>query len=608
MTIQLVDVQPLWNRQFKKNVYSCIIGNLIGDPKPEIIGCSFSAEMKAFDLEGNEVFLTEFSSNITCFKIASVNKKERIELISGALDGLIYIMDTKGNPIWSTELDSAVICMETGDLRDDNRHEIVVGLDNQTILGLDNDGSSFLEYKAKEPILDCAIGHFSDDDIGKIFVLLKSGKIINVSNDGNSKLVFQLENQPTCLTLCNINDQSMLIIGNKKGFISFINSNEEIVGEYKIGAKINCLDLYNISSEQEKKVLLVTASENEITLLKVNKGKLTDHVERTIKTIKREPQAPTPAPEKMPESPKTTQVISRPITAEVPVSPKLKAQNVRVLRGGQIEGGEYLFKVKVINDGKYNITDVNIHILSYPEESLALSRVDGHPEASQDRAKFHKISKGGGFVSPSFVFKPIKDCIKGTVHAVVNFINEEDQIETINVKPHEIRLICGLLTPKTISNEEFENLTKELLTFKKVGEELIIPYNINQLYQKLILILKNKNFAIINTEKQERNGELISIIKGFAEGTFSKNSVGLELTLKGHKDEQKSILKVDLFAEDEDMSPHIISEFENAVKPQNCPECDETLPPELVKKFFSGLPAYCEACGADLHETKEKSD
>ncbi len=112
----------------------------------------------------------------------------------------------------------------------------------------------------------------------------------------------------------------------------------------------------------------------------------------------------------------------------------------------------------------------------------------------------------------------------------------------------------------------------------------------------------------INTEKQERNGELIRTIKGFAEGTFSKNSVGLELTLTGHKDEQKSILKVDIFAEDEDISPHIISEFENAMKPQNFPECEEDLPPELVKKFFSGLPAYCEACGADLHETSEKDN
>ncbi|MFX0105714.1 MAG: hypothetical protein ACFE75_09500, partial [Candidatus Hodarchaeota archaeon] len=273
---------------------------------------------------------------------------------------------------------------------------------------------------------------------------------------------------------------------------------------------------------------------------------------------------------------------------------------------GQIEGGEYLFKIKVINNGNFNITNININILSYPEESLILSRVDGHPKYSPDSAKFHKISKGGGFVSPTFVFKPKKDCIKGTVHAVVNFINEKDQIDTINVEPHEIRMICGLLKPKIVSNEEFEKLTKDLLTFKKIGEELIIPYNADKLYQKLILVLKTKNFALINTQKQESGDKFTGIIKGFAEGTFSKNSVGLELTLTGRKDEQKSVLKVNIFAEDEDMSPHIISEFENAVKPQNCPECEEKLPSELVRKLMAGLPAYCEACGSDLPETSEK--
>ncbi|MHA2185798.1 MAG: hypothetical protein ACXAAI_12445, partial [Promethearchaeota archaeon] len=74
-----VRLQPIWVRQFQKTVYSCIIANLLGDAEPEIIGCSFNAEMKAFDLKGNEVFITEFSSNITCFKIASISKQNNIE-------------------------------------------------------------------------------------------------------------------------------------------------------------------------------------------------------------------------------------------------------------------------------------------------------------------------------------------------------------------------------------------------------------------------------------------------------------------------------------------------------------------------------------------------
>jgi len=65
----------------------------------------------------------------------------------------------------------------------------------------------------------------------------------------------------------------------------------------------------------------------------------------------------------------------------------------------------------------------------------------------------------------------------------------------------------------------------------------------------------------------------------------------------------KSALKVDVYAEDKDMTPHIIREFETAVTPQNCPECEEDLPTELVKKLMEGVPPYCKACGANLLES-----
>ncbi len=84
-----------------------------------------------------------------------------------------------------------------------------------------------------------------------------------------------------------------------------------------------------------------------------------------------------------------------------------------------------------------------------------------------------------------------------------------------------------------------------------------------------------------------------------------KNSVGLKLTLSGNIIEHKSTLKVDVFAEDKYMTPHIISEFENAVTPQNCPECEDDLPTELVKRLMEGLPSYCELCGANLLDTSE---
>ncbi len=606
MSIQLINVQPLWNRRFKRSVYSCIIANLIGDPKPEVIGCSFSAEMKAFDLTGKEVFLTEFSSNITCFDISSVSKEKNIELISGSLDGTVYVMDISGNPIWTANLDSPIICMETGDIIEDSRSEVLVGLEDQRLIGLDNEGKEFLKYVAKEAILDCTIGYFSDNFLGKIFVLLKSGKIVNIDNKSNPVVVSQLQNNPTSIAFSEFYGQPTLIIGDKNGSVKIINSDMEVIGEYDLEEKITSLDNAIIPTETNEDVFLVAASKNTITLLRLSKGKVVESNEGMVKIDAHLQPPPVLKTEPVTEQVKETQAESVLPPKIAPITPDVEPKTVRVLRGGQIEGGDYIFKVKVINNKIYNITDVDIHILSYPEESLVLSRVDGHQKSSKDRAKFHKISKGGGFVSPSFVFKPKKDCLKGKIHAVINFIDEEDRIKTINVEPHDIRIICGLLRPKKVTNEEFEELTSDLLTFKKVGQDLTIYYKPEQLYQKLFVLLKNKNFAIIDSEQQDSSGKFLGVIKGFAEGTFKKNAVGLKLSITGTKGEQFSTLKVEVFAEDKDMTPSIINEFENAVNPQSCPECEENIPIDLVKQMMTGSTAYCEACGKQLHELSEE--
>jgi len=606
MSTQLIDIRPLWNRRFKRAVYSCIIANLIGDPEPEVIGCSFSAEMKAFDLTGKEVFLTEFSSNITCFDISSVSKEKNIELISGSLDGIVYVMDLKGNPIWEADLKSPVLCMEIGDIIEDSRSEVIVGLEDQRLVGLDNEGKVFLKYMAKEPILDCTIGYFSDDFLGKIFLLLKSGKIVNVDNKGNSAIVSQLQNSPTTIAFCEFYGQPTLIIGDRSGSIKIINSEMEIIGKYSLEDKITSIDNTHIISEYNKDVFLVVASKNTITLLSLRKGTAVESNKKLVKIDAHSQPPPIVKIEPVTEQPKNKQAKPDIPPKIAPITPDMESKTVRVLRGGQIEGGNYIFKVKVINNKIYNITDVDIHILSYPEESLVLSRVDGHQKISTDRAKFHKISKGGGFVSPSFVFKPKKDCLKGKIHAVINFIDEQDQIKTINVEPHDIRIICGLLRPKNVSNEDFMELTNDLLTFKKVGEELTIYYKPEQLYQKLFVLLKNKNFAVIDSEQHDSNGKFLGVIKGFAEGSFNKKGVGLKLSITGTEGEPFSTLKVEVFAEDKDMTPSIISEFENAVNPQTCHECDGNIPIDLVKQIMTGSVAYCEACGVQLHELSEE--
>jgi len=337
MSTQLINVRPIWNRRFKRSVYSCIIANLIGDPEPEVIGCSFSAEMKAFDLNGKEVFLTEFSSNITCFNIASVSKEKNTELISGSLDGTVYVMDIKGDPIWTTDLKSPVICMEAGDLKEDSRSEILVGLEDQRLVGLDNEGKSFLEFKAKESIVDCTIGYLSDDYVGKIFVLLKSGKIVNVDNKGNSVLFAQLHNQPTCLAFCNFYDQPIMIVGDKNGSIKAINSDKEIIGKYELETKISCIDISTISTNLNEDVFLVAASKDNMTLLKLSKGRI---LESNKKLVKIDAHFQPPSILKTePVSEQSKNKLTEPDVTPIPTpTPSdMDPKTVRVRRGGQIE-------------------------------------------------------------------------------------------------------------------------------------------------------------------------------------------------------------------------------------------------------------------------------
>lgn len=80
---------------------------------------------------------------------------------------------------------------------------------------------------------------------------------------------------------------------------------------------------------------------------------------------------------------------------------KRDIQKVRAMRGGEIIGGRFKFKVKVLNESPYTINDVTVYILSYPRDTLILKTED-------DDIFFSKIEPQG-FRSPSFDFLPTQD-------------------------------------------------------------------------------------------------------------------------------------------------------------------------------------------------------
>ncbi|MHA2160699.1 MAG: hypothetical protein ACXABE_17525, partial [Candidatus Thorarchaeota archaeon] len=74
--------------------------------------------------------------------------------------------------------------------------------------------------------------------------------------------------------------------------------------------------------------------------------------------------------------------------------PRKTTEGVEVRRGGEFIGNRMRFKVKVLNDSPYIITDVTVYLLSYPQDALKF--------AGEDHDSFFNKIEPGGFRSPTF--------------------------------------------------------------------------------------------------------------------------------------------------------------------------------------------------------------
>ncbi|MHA1315764.1 MAG: hypothetical protein ACTSRB_17805, partial [Candidatus Helarchaeota archaeon] len=263
-------------------------------------------------------------------------------------------------------------------------------------------------------------------------------------------------------------------------------------------------------------------------------------------------------------------------------------RTIEVMRGGQILGKEYVFKLKIVNNTEFIINDVRAIITSFPSDSL---------EIDSEMEKRSKIEPNGDFVSVSFNFKPSKDCVQGKIYSMVTYLDAKGESHQIKVPPHEIRMICGLLTPVKIQSEEFDKITKGLIDYEKAGEEVTLPFNCEKVFNKTMVILPKNNFEILNTELIEVGNNKIGLIKGFAKGKYSGNKVGLMITLTGEKTANKCVAKIDAFTEDKDMLAPLISEISQDLTTISCNQCGAALTPEQIKMLMDGKPITCKFCG-----------
>jgi len=257
---------------------------------------------------------------------------------------------------------------------------------------------------------------------------------------------------------------------------------------------------------------------------------------------------------------------------------------VAVLRGCEIVGGKFDFKVKIRNESGYVITNVTVSIVAYPQDCM---------ELAGETVKTISRIEVGGFRSPQFTLYPTKDCVQGKVVATVSYIDFMDQLHTVSVEPYLIRSVCDLLQPSKKTSEAFELV---LAGLEKTQQEQTLDWNSQVLFTKAEKILPAKNFHIIDADEKIVGGEFVGTIRGYAEGKYTQKKVAVVILISGPENGRHSCVKVEALGEDVSMLPTTIDELADTMDSWVCLRCGAPLEIDQVEELGRRLPVRCKWC------------
>ncbi|MFW9981698.1 MAG: hypothetical protein ACFFE3_07265, partial [Candidatus Thorarchaeota archaeon] len=280
------------------------------------------------------------------------------------------------------------------------------------------------------------------------------------------------------------------------------------------------------------------------------------------------------------EAPELEPLETLDVSAAIPDSDT----GVQVLRGCEIVGGKFDYKVKIKNDSGYVITNVTVSIVAYPQDCM---------ELAGETVKTISRIEVGGFRSPQFTLYPTKDCVQGKIVATVSYIDFLDQLHSVNVEPYLIRSVCDLLQPLKETSEAFELVLSGL---EKTQQEQTLEWNAQVLYTKAEKILPAKNFHIIDADEKVVAGEFIGTIRGYAEGKYTQQKVAVILLISGPENGRHSNVRVEALGEDVAMLPTTIDELADTMDSWVCLRCGAPLEIDQVEEMGRRLPIRCKYC------------
>ncbi len=283
-------------------------------------------------------------------------------------------------------------------------------------------------------------------------------------------------------------------------------------------------------------------------------------------------------------------VYKRSKPSVAPITTAEIVSKIEVLRGCEMVGGKFEYKVKVLNESESVINNVVVTILAYPEDCMEIS--------GESMKKLSRIEPNG-FRSPQFVFVPTSDCVEGQILATVSFIDFQNQSHSIQVKPYVIRSVCDLLRPLDASVEELEVMLSEMSASSEIMQLKWAP---SVLFSKAKVLLPAKNFRILQVEDGLSDTEFQGMIRALAQGKYTGNKIAVRLVVSGPTNADEAKVQIECLSDESAMLTTTIHEIAEGMDSRICMNCGQGLEPKIIDALRDKQPVSCPSCRTSLSE------
>ena len=114
------------------------------------------------------------------------------------------------------------------------------------------------------------------------------------------------------------------------------------------------------------------------------------------------------------------------------------------------------------------------------------------------------------------------------------------------------------------------------------------------------MLLPENNFQLVSNELIEVGNNYVGMIKGYAEGKYTHNKIGMMITITGGKTLPYSSAKIEAYTQDKAMLVPILSEISESLTIMKCNQCGAAFEEAQVKNLADGRTITCNFCGESI--------